>query len=49
MNVSSGEKARPFDFALVGTGHVQLVAGPAVSGTCSAAAPGALTFDVDVS
>ncbi len=48
MNFSSGEKARLFDFALVGTGHVQLVACPAGSGTCSASAPGALTFDVNV-
>jgi|SRR5215471_14982412 len=48
MNFSSGEKARLFDFALVGTGHVQLVACPAGSATCSASAPGALTFDVAV-
>jgi hypothetical protein len=45
---SSGEKARFFDFAVVGTGHVQLVACPAGSSPCSASAPGALTFDVDV-
>jgi hypothetical protein len=45
---SSGEKARFFDFALVGPGHAQLVACPAGSGTCSASASGALTFDVDV-
>jgi hypothetical protein len=48
MNFSSGEKARMFDFAILGTGHVQLVACPAGSGTCSASAPGALTFDVSV-
>lgn len=48
MNFSSGEKARLFDFALVGTGHVELVACPAGSGTCSASTPEALTFDVDV-
>jgi hypothetical protein len=48
MNFSSGEKARLFDFALVGTGYVQLVACPAGSGTCSASTPGALTFNVDV-
>ena len=45
---SSGEKARFFDFAVVGTGHVQLVACPAGSSPCSASAPGALIFDVDV-
>jgi len=45
---SSGVKARFFDFAVVGTGHVQLVACPAGSSPCSASAPGALTFDVDV-
>lgn len=48
MNFSSGEKSRLFDFALVGTGHVQLVACPQSSGTCSPSAPGALAFDVDV-
>jgi hypothetical protein len=48
MNFSSGEKARMFDFAILGTGHVQLVACPAATGTCSASAPGALTFDVSV-
>jgi len=40
MNFGSGEKARLFDFALVGTGHVQLVACPAGSAACSASAPG---------
>ena len=45
---SNGEKARFFDFVLVGTGHVQLVACPAGSSHCSASAPEALTFDVDV-
>lgn len=48
MNFSDGEKSRLFDFALVGTGHVQLVACPQSSGTCSPSAPGALTFDIDV-
>jgi hypothetical protein len=47
MNFSNGQKARFFDFALVGTGHVQLVACPAGSATCSASTPGAMTFDVD--
>jgi hypothetical protein len=47
-NFNSGEKARFFDFTLVGAGHVQLVACPAGSAPCSASAPGALTFDVDV-
>jgi len=48
MNFSSGEKARLFDFSLVGSGHVQLVACPTGSTPCSPSSPGALTFDVDV-
>lgn len=48
MNFSNGQKARFFDFGLVGTGHVQLVACPAGDSTCSASTPGALTFDVAV-
>jgi hypothetical protein len=45
---ANGEKARFFDFTLVGRGHVQLVACPATSGTCSTSSPGTLTFDVNV-
>ncbi|HYW24282.1 MAG TPA: hypothetical protein VE953_08950 [Terriglobales bacterium] len=48
MTFSSGEKARFLDFALIGTGHVQLVACPTGSSPCSASTSGALTFDVDV-
>lgn len=48
MAFSGGEKARFFDFAVVGTGHVQLVACPASSSPCSASSPGALTFAVEV-
>ena len=48
MTFADGEKARFFDFTLVGTGHVQLVACPTGSATCSTSTPGAMTFDVDV-
>jgi len=48
MTFSNGQKARFFNFTLVGTGHAQLVACPAGGTTCSASTPGALTFDVNV-
>ena len=48
MTFSNGQKARFFNFTLVGTGHAQLVACPAGGTTCSASTPGALTFEVDV-
>jgi hypothetical protein len=48
MAFSNGEKARFFDFSVVGVGHVQLVACPAGNSSCSVTAPGALTFEVEV-
>jgi len=48
MTFSNGQKARFFNFTLVGTGHAKLVACPAGGTTCSASTPGALTFDVNV-
>lgn len=49
MKFSNGQTARFFDFALVGSGHVQVWACPSGTGTCSPSTQGALTFDVEVS
>jgi hypothetical protein len=47
-NFTNGQKARLFDFALVGRGRTQLVACPAGTKPCSPSSSGALTFEVDV-
>jgi hypothetical protein len=48
MTFTGGEKARLFDFALVGAGHAVLVACPAGTGACSPSSPGAVVFNVEV-
>lgn len=45
---SNGEKARWFDSAVVGSGHVQLLACPAGSGPGLPVSAGVLTFDLEV-